>query len=291
MQQGKYKDVSALRKVFLLLVFIFTGTVAASFAAMGLKLMNPDEVTYLKASQVLSLIGLFIFPAVSSAYLFSDNWKKFLYLDKPVRVDKLIYTGVLALTMQPFLSWMVYWNNQIKFPAFMHGAEVWMQNMEAQMNETVQLLLVTNSFGTFLVNVLIIAVLTAIGEEFFFRGTLQRMLTDGTKKPYLAAIVIGILFSIIHFQFYGFFARAFMGIFFGIMVVNSKSLLLPIVAHAVNNAYGVFMYYYCTKNDIPIETVDNPSEPPTLWIVAVSLLVSALLYRTILRIIRDKQAG
>lgn len=291
MQQGKYKDISNLRKVFLLLVFIFVGTVAASFAAMGLKLINPDEVTYLKASQVLSLIGLFIFPAVSSAYLFSDNWKKFLYLDQPVRIDKLLYTGVLALTMQPFLSWIVYWNNQIKLPAFLSGVETWMQNMEAQMNDTVQLLLVTNSFGTFLVNVLIIAVLTAIGEEFFFRGTLQRMLTDATKKPYLAAIVIGILFSIIHFQFYGFFARAFMGIFFGIMVVNSKSLLLPIVAHAVNNAYGVFMYYYCTKNDIPIETFDNPSEPPTLWIVAVSLLVSALIYRTILRIIRDKHAG
>lgn len=291
MQQGKYKDISNLRKVFLLLVFIFVGTVAASFAAMGLKLINPDEVTYLKASQVLSLIGLFIFPAVSSAYLFSDNWKKFLYLDQPVRIDKLLYTGVLALTMQPFLSWIVYWNNQIKLPAFLSGVETWMQNMETQMNDTVQLLLVTNSFGTFLVNVLIIAVLTAIGEEFFFRGTLQRMLTDATKKPYLAAIVIGILFSIIHFQFYGFFARAFMGIFFGIMVVNSKSLLLPIVAHAVNNAYGVFMYYYCTKNDIPIETFDNPSEPPTLWIVAVSLLVSALIYRTILRIIRDKHAG
>lgn len=291
MQQGKYKDISNLRKVFLLLVFIFVGTVAASFAAMGLKLINPDEVTYLKASQVLSLIGLFIFPAVSSAYLFSDNWKKFLYLDQPVRIDKLLYTGVLALTMQPFLSWIVYWNNQIKLPAFLSGVETWMQNMEAQMNDTVQLLLVTNSFGTFLVNVLIIAVLTAIGEEFFFRGTLQRMLTDATKKPYLAAIVIGILFSIIHFQFYGFFARAFMGIFFGIMVVNSKSLLLPIVAHAVNNAYGVFMYYYCTKNDIPIETFDNPSEPPTLWIVAVSLLVSALIYRTILKIIRDKHTG
>ncbi|MGL4333365.1 MAG: lysostaphin resistance A-like protein, partial [Bacteroidales bacterium] len=211
--------------------------------------------------------------------------------DQPVRIDKLLYTGVLALTMQPFLSWIVYWNNQIKLPAFLSGVETWMQNMEAQMNDTVQLLLVTNSFGTFLVNVLIIAVLTAIGEEFFFRGTLQRMLTDVTKKPYLAAIVIGILFSIIHFQFYGFFARAFMGIFFGIMVVNSKSLLLPIVAHAVNNAYGVFMYYYCTKNDIPIETFDNPSEPPTLWIVAVSLFVSALIYRTILRIIRDKHAG
>lgn len=291
MQQGKYKDISNLRKVFLLLVFIFVGTVAASFAALGLKLLNLDEVTYLKTSQVLSLIGLFIFPAVSSAYLFSDNWKKFLYLDQPVRIDKLLYTGVLALTMQPFLSWIVYWNNQIKLPAFLSGVETWMQNMEAQMNDTVQLLLVTNSFGTFLVNVLIIAVLTAIGEEFFFRGTLQRMLTDATKKPYLAAIVIGILFSIIHFQFYGFFARAFMGIFFGIMVVNSKSLLLPIVAHAVNNAYGVFMYYYCTKNDIPIETFDNPSEPPTLWIVAISLLVSALIYRTILRIIRDKHAG
>lgn len=291
MQQGKYKDISTLRKLFLLLVFIFMGTVAASFATLGLKLINPNEVTFLKASQVLSLIGLFIFPAVSSAYLFSDNWKKFLYLDQPVRIDKLLYTGVLALTMQPFLSWIVYWNNQIKLPAFLSGVEIWMQNMEAQMNDTVQLLLVTNSFGTFLVNVLIIAVLTAIGEEFFFRGTLQRILTDATKKPYLAAIVIGILFSIIHFQFYGFFARAFMGIFFGIMVVNSKSLLLPIVAHAVNNAYGVFMYYYCTKNDIPIENFENPSEPPTLWIVAVSLLVSALIYRSILRIIRDKRAG
>lgn len=291
MKQGIFKDLPIFRKVLLLVTLIFAGTITASVITLPLGMLELKEATFLKLTQVFSLTSMFLFPAVAAAYLFSDNWKQFLYLDNPVRIDKLIYTAILALTIQPLLSLLVYWNNLIKLPNFLNSWEVWMQTMEQQMNETIQLILVTNSFATFLVNILIIAILTAIGEEFFFRGALQRLLTNATKKPYLAAIIVGILFSAIHMQFYGFFARTFMGILFGVMVINSKSLLLPIVAHAVNNAYGVFIYYYCTKNNIPVETVDNPSEPPSLWILGVSILVSILLYRTILRIIRDKQSS
>ncbi|MGL5317680.1 MAG: lysostaphin resistance A-like protein [Bacteroidales bacterium] len=287
MRQGKLKNISLFSKVLLLVGFAFFGALSATLIMIGLQTQGIEQGTFLKLSQVLSLVGIFLFPAVTAAYLFSDNWKNFLYLENPVRVDKLFYVALLAITIQPLMSWLVYWNTML-VKTLPERTLVWVNRMEGEMNETMNLLLATESLGTFIVNVLIIGVLTAIGEEFFFRGTLQRILTDASKKPYLAAIVIGILFSIIHFQFYGFFARAFMGVFFGIMVVNSKSLLLPVVAHAVNNIYGVSMYYYYTKEGLPLDSVLNPSEPPELWMVGVSVVISALLYRTILRIIRKK---
>lgn len=288
MKQGIFKHFSIFRKLLFFVAMFFVGSVFVSGLALVMQLMQLQGSLLLKLTQVFSAIFLFVFPAVSSAYVFSDNWKHYIYLDNPVRIDKIIYAGVMALTMQPFLSWLVYWNNQVKLPEALNSWEVWMRSMEDQMFETMQTLLATTSVGSLIVNILIIAVLTAIGEEFFFRGALQRMFSDATKKPYLAAVLIGILFSAIHMQFYGFIPRAVMGILFGVMVVQSRSLLLPITAHAVNNAYGVFMYYYCTKNDIPVETFDNPSEAPSIWIVILSVVVSALLYTSILRIIRAK---
>ena len=54
----------------------------------------------------------------------------------------------------------------------------------------------------------------AFGEELFFRGAIQGVL--GEKMNIRFAIWISaIVFSAIHFQFYGFFPRMLMGAFFG----------------------------------------------------------------------------
>ena len=48
-------------------------------------------------------------------------------------------------------------------------------------------------------------------------------------------LLSSLLFSALHLQFYGFFPRFFLGVFFGYLFYWSGSLMYPVIAHALNN--------------------------------------------------------
>ena len=88
----------------------------------------------------------------------------------------------------------------------------------------------------FLFNLLIIAIIPALGEELFFRGYLQQTITKWTISPHIGIIITAVLFSAIHFQFYGLIPRFILGVLLGYIFLWSNNLWLPIIAHFVNNA-------------------------------------------------------
>ena len=81
-----------------------------------------------------------------------------------------------------------------------------------------------------------IAGLPAIFEELSFRGVLQPLLIRATGHAFWGILLTSIIFSAIHFQFYGFLPRVLLGALFGWMAHRSGSLLPGMVAHFVNNA-------------------------------------------------------
>ena len=81
-----------------------------------------------------------------------------------------------------------------------------------------------------------IAGLPAIFEELSFRGVLQPLLIRATGNAFWGIALTAIIFSAIHFQFYGFLPRVLLGALFGWMAHRSGSLLPGMVAHFVNNA-------------------------------------------------------
>ncbi|MGL5228766.1 MAG: lysostaphin resistance A-like protein, partial [Bacteroidales bacterium] len=151
-------------------------------------------------------------------------------------------------------------------------------------------ILTTDSIGVFLLNVLLVSVLTAIGEEAFFRGALQRILLNETKRPWVAIVVIAIIFSAIHFQFYGFFARLLLGLLLGYLVYASKSLILPIIAHAVNNLIAIIQIHLDNVYEVDESHYLNPRG----IVLIASVFISAFLLRLLIRSFRreriDKQS-
>ena len=88
-------------------------------------------------------------------------------------------------------------------------------------------------------NILIIAIMAGIGEELMFRGVIQKILIGWTKDIHLGILYTAIIFSTIHFQFYGFVPRMILGMVLGYLYIWSKSLWVPVIAHAINNALTV----------------------------------------------------
>ena len=93
------------------------------------------------------------------------------------------------------------------------------------------------------INLILIAIIPAVGEELLFRGYLQESFSKWLQNAHLAIIFSAFLFSAIHLQFHGFFPRFILGILLGYLFFWSGSIMIPIFAHFVNNALVVIFSY------------------------------------------------
>ena len=103
----------------------------------------------------------------------------------------IIYTGIL--------------NSQLSLPESMSGLEEFIQQLEKEAEKTTKDLLNVSSSSGIILNIFIVAVIPAVSEELFFRGTLLNLLNDWTKNIHVAILISAFVFSFIHFQFYGLF--------------------------------------------------------------------------------------
>ena len=84
-----------------------------------------------------------------------------------------------------------------------------------------------------------VGTMTGFSEELFFRGGLQGILSRTNMGSAAAVWIAAIIFSTMHFQFFGFIPRLLMGAFFGYLLVWSRCLWVPVFAHALNNSIVV----------------------------------------------------
>jgi hypothetical protein len=154
----------------------------------------------------------------------------------------------IMLLINPFIIFIYEWNMSLSLPD-------WMMNYDEKAEELTRLFLQMNSLGDLAFNLLVIAIVPAIGEELLFRGYLQQTFTKWLGKPHVAIIITAVLFSAIHMQFQGFLPRFALGIVLGYLLYWSDSLWLPIIAHLLNNVIAVTFAYpalsdyeYLTEN-------------------------------------------
>ena len=289
-----FKSGSAERHPFhsllLLLLLIFSGAflftiiaLALGSAIFGLDAMikmssgSTENIQILKLVQIVTSIGMFILPALWFAKMESNNWLAFLKLNR----FSWILVGLTILIMfglAQFLEYINHLNKSMALPSFLKDLEAWMLLKEQQMELITKQLLVMPSVNSFLVNILMLAIIPAIGEELTFRGCLQKIFKRWTGNYHAAIWITAIIFSSIHFQFYGFIPRMLLGALFGYLFVWSGSLWIPIVGHFLNNAAAVVIAYVYQQNGKSVDEMFK-SEKPEIPFMLIGLAVSVLLLR------------
>ena len=227
---------------------------------------KPGVVSVFKWLQGLSSIVIFLLTAFVFT-LITYTGKPFYFLGfKKANQPNMYILAVVALFFAlPFVFWMGELNQKIPLPT-------WMTSMEKDALEQMQAFLKVNNPIDVWVNVFIIAMLPAIGEELCFRSVLQRIMIRLTRSPWAGILVTGFLFSLLHFQFEGFLPRMLLGIILGVLYWYSGSIWTSILAHFFNNALQVLVVSYMPKY---VDT--NPSIP--VLIAVVSLIATlAILY-------------
>lgn len=204
---------------------------------------DPTGLSIMKIIQSASSIGVFILPALFLAFTFSDSWTGFLQLKNSSSIRTYLFVTLLMLAAVPFINLMAEWNSRLSLPAALHGLEEAMRALEDRAAEITEKFLKMNDASALAVNLLVIAVLPAVGEELFFRGLLQRIFTDWSRNKHVGIWVAAFVFSALHGQFYGFVPRMLLGAMFGYLFVWSGTLWIPILGHLVNNGAAVIATY------------------------------------------------
>jgi membrane protease YdiL (CAAX protease family) len=270
--KGALSEYGIGYKFFVLIgILLFTTILAILVWAVVSGGSNATGINSMKLMQLVQSVGMFVLPPFIFAYVCSEKPSAFMHLNRKVNWLHLLLAVLFMLMIIPAINLFTSLNQQMTLPGAFAGVEAWMKTTEAEMAKLTEQLLNVHSLSALTFNILLIAVIPALGEELFFRGTVQGILRQKTRA-YVAIWTTAFLFSAIHMQFYGFFPRMLLGAFFGYLLYWSDNLWLPIVAHFTNNAAAI-IFYYLKQNGFKVPDIDTIGTGTTQWLGIVSMVL------------------
>lgn len=266
--------------MFLLLAVLLgsligSAVVYAISIAMGVDLIDllasvdqnspPESRNFIRLANLITHLMTFSVPVIALAYaFFRDRWAEFLRLSRyPAPLS--IGLGILFIMAAFPLAQTTYWfNQQLPMPE-------WARQLENNAAGMLEGLLVMERPGELYFNLLVVAVIPALGEELLFRGGIQQNLQAWTGRPHLAVWLTAVAFSAIHLQFEGFIPRLILGAALGYLFLWTRNLWIPIIAHFAFNGAQVVARYK-PGEDTQVLNMDEVQDPQ--WVAfAVGLLV------------------
>ena len=259
----------------LLFLIILAISSLIGVAIMALCMLAGD--TGMKLGQGLSSIMIFVVPPIVYYYITrKEDQLEALGLRSPAEPTWIILIGVVLMFVSlPVTNQLARWNEGMTFPPAFEKLEDYLKMLEETATAATEKMLDVDTFGGLLLNLLIIALIPAVGEELTFRGVLQQGLMR-KMNPHVAIVISAAIFSFIHFQFFGFLPRLFLGLLLGYMFYITGSLWTSILMHFVNNGTVVVLYYLNNKGTISMD-VEHFGEAPNSWMVTISAVVTVLL--------------
>jgi membrane protease YdiL (CAAX protease family) len=187
------------------------------------------------------------------------------------------------LAALPFVGFLAELNKAIPITASMKKM---FDAMESQYAEQVKLMATFKTPTDYIVALFIIALMPAIVEEVFFRGAMQSIFMRWFKIPWLVIFITGLIFSAIHFSWYGFIPRVALGMVLGYIFYYTGNLWYSIIAHFFNNALMVTILYWQYTKDKKIDMEVGDSAP--WWAGLISAAVLAGLFILLKKITATK---
>jgi len=239
------------------------------------ELFNPANATAMKVMQIGSTLLMFFLPA----YLFATiAYKKpFTYLGFNKKVSYQQILLVIGIACVAIIAGGLLSDLNERIPISKHLQDSF-RKAEDEYKEQVMAIAKMNNLFDYLMALMMIALTPAIVEETFFRGTLQQFFIRWFGNPWIGILITSIIFSAIHFSYYGFLTRAGLGIELGLLFYFSKNIWLNIFAHFLNNGIAVTMLYADKLQGKPLskDALDDHF-PITLGIISFILLIYLII--------------
>jgi membrane protease YdiL (CAAX protease family) len=208
-------------------------------ALAGLNVSTPH---FLPAIWILQLLGMtlpiFAAPVFFAFIIVKDPDD---YIKPSFHFPWILIFLVLAIMFisNPLIEFLSNLNQKMVLPDYLK----WMRDKEDEAQKITEAMLQMKTIWDLILDVLLIGLLTAIAEEFMFRGCFQTIFFRWTGNIHIAVWITAILFSAFHMEFFGFLPRLVLGVLFGYFVAWSGSIWTSVWAHFINNGAAVVAAY------------------------------------------------
>ncbi|MCX6336555.1 MAG: CPBP family intramembrane metalloprotease [Bacteroidetes bacterium] len=238
---------------------------------------------FMRIAQLLnSLASLIVFciPAIVLAKILNNHPFQQLQFRSKIALKQVLLVVLLAFTGLLLSGALGELNESIWLPA------KWLikaREMENSYKETMLSMATMHSFTDYLIALLVMAFCPALFEEVLFRGGFQQIFVGWTKNIFLGILITSILFSAIHFSFFGFLPRLGLGMVLGYVFYFGRNIWLNILMHFFYNGMIVTQLYVASIRGKNIEKTMDENMP--IWwgllaIFAVVYLLQALKKET-----------
>lgn len=243
--------------------------------------LTDTQLFSLKIFLLISSLSTFLLPALWLQY----KERQFNYFPHEQIKSYLPYILVflIMIAFLPLMNWIGELNQKMELPESWKVVENWMKASEKQMAQLTERIVMDTSVTALLMNVIVLALVPAVVEEFFFRGVLQGIFQRWIGNWHITILITGIVFSAIHFQFYGFLPRMLLGVFFGYLMVWSKNIWLPVFAHFLNNFTVTVIGFVYTRQGKTFDELQETTEFSSAvylfsFVVTASLVAAIFVY-------------
>lgn len=216
---------------------------------------------------------VFCIPALVLAMAQQKNPFQFLGLHSRLTIKQCLLVVLIAFTGLILSGALGEINQAIWLPA------KWLikaKELEASYKQTMMAMATMHSFSEYLIALFVMAFSPALFEEILFRGGFQQIFVGWARNAFLGILITSVLFSAIHFSFFGFLPRLALGLILGYVFYYSKNLWLNVLMHFLYNGIIVTQLYLATKKGQSIDKVMDESMP-IWWGLIATLGMYALL--------------
>lgn len=252
---------------------LFSAMTGKGLMSLEKEMLNPENVQAVRILQLVSTFFIFFLPAFFTALIVNKKPVKFLGFNFYFSGRQVLLVVAIMLASLPLVGALSEINKLIPIPAAWEKA---FKSLEDTYSQQVLLLSKITGFRDYIVSIVVMALGPAIFEETFFRGGMQNILQKWTKSPWLSIIITSLIFSAIHFSWYGFIPRVALGMVLGLLFWYSGSLWIAIIAHFFNNALIVTNIYYLTLQGKSIEEAMKETSP--IWMGVIALVAVVALF-------------
>ncbi len=232
--------------------------------------LEPSQRSIFRWGLVLNHFMMFTLAGLVFVWMYyKQEWAKFLQIVEEPKVEQIVKWGVIILVSYPFLSGLVLLNEAIPFPEWMRSGQ------DSTLKIMTQALTMDGIQGLF-ESLLLVGLLAGLGEEIIFRGIVQKTFERMFNNYHMAIWLAAIIFGAFHMQVERFLPLSFLGALLGYSYYYTKSLIVPIMLHFLNNSLQVIVLY--TLDLDVAEQLANDEALPTIVIICSGLITFALWF-------------
>jgi membrane protease YdiL (CAAX protease family) len=234
----------ALFSLFIIFLLYQFGGGFLTLLVAGTPVVTPQNVWIVRWLTVVAQVCFILVPTIVFAKLLSSRPGGVFRFRIP-GLRESTFALIALFSLQRVFDAYLFFQERFPLPKLLQDV---IEPIQKMFEELVKVLVHAGSPGELLFVIVVVAVVPAIVEEMLFRGLIQRTF-ERLMSPVVSAVLAGTIFGLYHLNPSELVPLIGLGVFFGLLRYRSQSLVVPMVAHFLNNFMAVLVTYYGLQDE------------------------------------------